>query len=190
MPLIMGILAQAAAAPVAAGAYDLLETQTLGTTAASVTFTGLGTLAAGYQHLQIRAVARSNGAIGANAAYAYLNGDTSASYASHRLEGNGVSVGSSSYVGGTNAWIGYVAGGNGTANVFGSFIVDFLDAFSTSKNTTYRSLNGNPDPTSNDYVSLYSGLYNKTDAMTSVTLFHGTGSWDIGSRFSLYGRAA
>ena len=166
---------------------DVLDEVVLTSSAASVTFSGLDTLAAGYEHLQVRMTGRSNGAVGANAVYAYLNGDSSASYASHRLQANGSAVSSSAYTGGGNGWIGYMAGNNGTANVFGALVADFLDFSSSSKNTTWRALGGNPDPTTDDYVGLYSGVYLNTAAMTSLTLFHGTGSWVSGSRFTLIG---
>jgi hypothetical protein len=61
--LLLGVLAAQAeaAAPAAAGSYDLLETEILTGTQASVTFSSLNsTYGADYQHLQLRIVTRDN----------------------------------------------------------------------------------------------------------------------------------
>jgi hypothetical protein len=56
--LLLGVLQAQAAGQVAAGSFDLLETQVLTSSAASVTFSSLSTYAADYQHLQIRIVSK------------------------------------------------------------------------------------------------------------------------------------
>ena len=166
-----------------ADAYELISTTVLSSNTASVTFSGLGTSAAAYKHLQIRAVHKQDGA--SNALYVRFNGDSGANYSSHYLDGNGSAV--SSYGVGSQTsiyWYG-VPGSSDAANTYGASVMDILDWSSTSKNKTLRSLSG--------WISTYkgielaSGAWLNTSALSSVSIFAGAGNWTIGSRFSLYG---
>jgi hypothetical protein len=167
------------------GAYDLLETTTLTTSASSISFTGLDTLAAGYQHLQIRAVARSDRAAPDSSLNMRFNGDSGSNYQAHSITtypgyfssgGTGLS---SSILAGTET------GGQATANTFGASVIDILD-FASSKNTTIKSFSGYA--LSNYVLSFASGLWINTNPVTSITV----GNWDSASHvanscFSLYG---
>jgi hypothetical protein len=164
-------------APLSLGSFDLLETTTLTTSASSVTFSGLGAYS-DYKHLQIRAVVRGSFSLNIR-----LNGDSGSNYAIHSLQGNGSSVSSSSTTSASNAEFIGSAGGSEDANAFGALVVDFLDAYSGSKNTTMRGLGGKS--TSNPRIALNSSLWNNTAAISSMELFGGT--WVAGSRFSLIG---
>ena len=183
--VLLGILNSQAAGAVA-GDYELLETQVLTSSATSVTFTGLDTLAAGYQHLQIRAVARSNKASGLEITKLRFNGDSGSNYARHGLGGSGSSV--SSYGIATQTWtdIGRIAGDTAGTDVFGSFVTDILDFSSASKNTTVRSLTGVVGTTTQVYLN--SGGWFNTAAVTSLEILPEDGTALLtGSRFSLYG---
>ena len=172
----------------AANAYDLLETQVLTSSASSVTFTGLDTLAAGYQNLQIRSTARRDLATTGNYNIEIvLNNDTGNNYAYHYLQGNGTSVLSSNGTSTDDILIlDWMPSGNDTANAFGASIIDILDFSSSSKKTTIRALAG-ASAGSNE-IGLYSGLYNSTNAVTEVRLeIFGSSNFVTGSRFSLYG---
>ena len=172
----------------AAGAYDLLETQVLASSAASVTFTGLDTLAAGYQHLQIRMVTRYDNATTATVnAKLVLDSDTGANYSNHRLQGDGSSVSSTYFAGAAYLDIrDFVVGNNATANAFGAAIVDILDFSSTSKNSTMRALSGSPE-TNESKITLSSGAWLDTAAITTIQISPSSANWLTGSRFSLYG---
>lgn len=189
MPLIMGILASAGAAPgptPVTGSYDLLETVELAADAASVSFTSLNsTYGSDYKHLQIRAIVKSTrSGSGEGSAGVKINGATTG-YNSHRLRGDGSSV-TSAYYTLQPMFYSSIARGD-TANVYSPQIVDILDAFNTSKNTTIRSLCGLND--SDSIIALYSGLYPSTSAVDSLEFLDiATGDdWAAGSRFSLYG---
>ena len=191
MPLIMGILAQAAAAPgptPGAAAYDLLETQVLASSASSVTFTGLDTLAAGYKHLQIRAVTRTTRASSNDVVLLNFNSDTGSNYAWHSLRGTGSAVTSGAGTSQTYIQLGITQTTDNTADAFGPLVADILDFSSSSKNTTVRSLSG--QTTGNTFIDLRSGLFNSTSAVTSMELTQFGTNFVAGSRFSLYGRAA
>jgi hypothetical protein len=166
----------------AAGSYNLLETEILTGTQASVTFSSLGSYST-YQHLQIRVVARSNRAATTDSIDLKLNGATT-NYRYHALRGSGSSVASFS---GTPAYIdtSFIPAASDTANSFGPKVIDILDPFETTKTTTTRTLWG---MSSNEtWIGLFSGGWFDTSAITSIALECNTGSFITGSRFSLYG---
>lgn len=173
-----------AASGVSAGSFDLLETQVLGSSQASVTFSSLSAYSSTYQHLQIRMVARTTRAVSEDGSpIIYLNGDTTSNYRSHYLVGNGSNV--VSYDNGTNMGLGSYPGSSAGANQFLASVVDLLDPFETTKNKTIRVLAGMPG--SFNSVRLNSGLWLSTNALTSIQVSANVASWAIGSRFSLYG---
>lgn len=167
-------------------AYDLLETTVLGSAASSVTFSSLGTYASTYQHLQIRYTARDTGAFDSASINVQLNGVTSASYAWHSLRALMPStVQSTAGSSTTSATMALFVGGNGATGNFGAGVIDLLDPFETSKNTTMRSLFGHT--TTDARIGLNSGLFNNTSALTQVNLATNGSGFAVGSRFSLYG---
>jgi|694.fasta_scaffold04268_36 hypothetical protein len=189
MPIPIGVLAVAGAGGGggAAGAFELLETQTIGSGGqTSVTFSNLNSsYGSTYQHLQIRMVVRDGNANSSVRTELQFNGSATG-YASHELRGNGSTVASTAATSGTFARPGRIIGGSGTANAFSAIILDILDPFETTKNTTFRALGGS---TSYDYVFLTSGFWNDTAAITSIKLQpeDGVGTWAQYSRISLYG---
>jgi hypothetical protein len=186
--LLLGVLAAqaegAAPSPVD-DVYDLLETEILTGSQASVIFSSLNsTYGADYQHLQLRIAAQ--GTTGnANIGFTF-NGDTSNNYAWHALLGTGSAVESDSSVNRGNiiGSIAVVASSN--TNQFNGSVIDILDAFNTSKYKTTRSLSGRASGGGN-LIQLDSGLWRSTDALSSMTFTITTGNINIGSRFSLYG---
>lgn len=165
----------------AAADYELISTTVLGSSAASVTFSGLGTYASTYKHLQIRAVTIRTGN---EWALMQFNSDTTSGnyYFNHRLEGNGSSVASgaqSTVAGMVGASWSYQFG-----TVPNPHITDITDAFSTTKNKTIRTLSG----AATGRIALDSSLWMSTAAITSIAFKTiDASNWAIGSRFSLYG---
>ena len=182
--MLLGILNSQASGG-GGGTYDLLETTTLGSSASSVTFTGLGSYS-DYAHLQIRMVSRGDKASNAADLLMQINADTGSNYAWHTLRADGSNVSPFARDTKTELDIGYVAGGNSTASSFSASVLDILDFSNSSKNTTIRTLNG----VSNEwtYIRLTSGLWNNTNAVTSLQFFADAGNLVSGSRFSLFGR--
>jgi hypothetical protein len=160
--------------------YELIETQILGSAAASITFSGLATYASIYRHLQVRAVAKTDTT--ANNGGLRLNGDTGSNYAWHQLVAVPTSVVSAAETSQTSMQLFYLS-----TTEYGSAVIDLLDAYSTTKNKTLRILQGN---TASSRVSLTSGLFMSTASTTSITLLanrSGSANYQTGSRFSLYG---
>lgn len=163
--------------------YDLISTTVLGSATATVTFdvTGLGST---YKHLQVRAVTRTNHGDLYDAAYMRFNGSTS-TYSDHQLAGTGSSIFSQGATSGSYINAFFTAGNTGTSGSFGAAVIDYLDAFSTTKNKTIRQFSGR---TTGTLVTLGSGQWMSTSAITSIsfTPIYGT-TWNIGTRFSIYG---
>lgn len=173
--------------PTAAGSYDLIQSEILTGSQASVTFdvTGLGST---YQHLQIRYASRSARTDNANDSVAIqLNSVTTTSYARHGLLGYLGSVSSQASTSATRMDIGWQTTNSQSANIFGSGVIDILDPFETTKNTTLRGLSGTSG--TEPIIILNSGVFLNTAAITDIKLFAGFSGTNLvsGSRFSLYG---
>jgi hypothetical protein len=178
----LGILSSAGSSQVV-GAYELIQTEILGSTTASVTFAGLDAYAGIYKHLQIRYAARSTRASTSDNLGLIFNASETG-YAYHGLKGNGSSVSSFAATSRTSIQINSISAASNTANDFAAGVVDILDVYSTSKNTTVRALTG---ATSANEVNLFSGFWNNTSALTEINLNPANGDIVTGSRFSLYG---
>jgi hypothetical protein len=187
MPIPLGVLAVAGAGAAGGGnSYDLLETTTLGTAAASVTFSNLNNYS-DYKHLQVRYTVRTSRAQSFDTMLTRLNSDSGSNYARHSLVGDGSSVSSEASTSQTSVNSVRIIGNNATANIFAAGVVDILDFSNSSKNTTLRFLTGRLETGLNE-IGLTSGLWNNTAAVTSVQFLPGTGpNFNIGCRFSLYG---
>ena len=181
----LGIFSAAGAGGVVASSYELIETYVLGSSQASVVFSNLGTYSSTYKHLQLRMVLRGDRNAGAESLVGRLNGDSGANYAMHTLTGSGSSVISAAEANATFYEYTYFTDG-GTSTIFTPVITDILDAYSTTKNKTIRTMFGRTDGFGG--VALVSGLWRSTSSITSITYTprYGT-NFVAGSRFSLYG---
>ena len=158
--------------------YDLLETDILTGSQASVTFSSLNsTYGADYQHLQLRVASKTNRSDVEDIARVAINNTYNRS---HYLQGTGVSVQSSSETSPYyRSW--FTSGATGT-DIFGGAVIDILDPFETTKNTTIRTFSG----FASTKIAIGSTAYYSTSATDSIK-FEAIGSWVSGSRFSLYG---
>ena len=169
------------------GAFDLLETQVLASSAASVTFSSLSSYAADYQHLQIRVAARTNrSSADLDNLGIRLNSDSAGNYSWHQFGGDGT-VFSGAGTSTTFMLSGIVGAADQASTVFGGEVTDLLDAFETSKYTTSRTFAG-ASTTGGKQVALRSGSWRNTAAVSQIDIISITGSSFVtGSRFSLYG---
>ena len=164
--------------------YELIESVFLSANASTVTFSNLNQYATDYKHLQIRATARTSRAEINDAIFIIINGNSGSNYARHQLFGNGSTVSSINGTSETSTGNNAITGNTATANIFGSVVLDFTDAYSSTKNTTIRSTSG--VVANFNQIMLASGLYNNTASILSITLFP-IANFVSGSRFSLYG---
>ena len=159
--------------------YELIQTVYLTASQSSITFDVSG-ISSDYQHLQVRFTA--NGTVSPFRNRLRFNGDSASNYATHLLYGTGSSVLSAA---GTSATeIALTSGGN-TTNAFSAGVIDILDPFETTKNKTIRNLGGSIG--GNTEITLSSGVWLSTGAITSVSIRPDSGSYIANSRFSIYG---
>lgn len=190
MPIPLGVLAVAGAGAAGAGAaYEWLETQVIGTAVASITFSNVNTnYASTYQHLQVRMTGRVTGSQSGSGAAIRLrfNSDTGNNYRAHQLYGDGSSVVSNESGATSGIGLQRFTDGGATASAFGAIVLDILDPFETTKNTTTRQLGGNAN--NSNFIFMNSGLWVNTAAITTIYFEPQVGTnFAIGSRFSLYG---
>lgn len=169
----------------AAGAYDLLETQVLTSSATYVDFTGLDSYT-DYKHLQLRMATRSTRSSTNTPILITLNSDTGSNYSYHFLYGNGTSVSSSRASNATYFYGGSIASASQATNIYSAQVIDILDFSNTNKNTTARVFDGFAG-SANNFVSLMSGAWYNTSAVTSISMSCYLGDFVSGSRLSLYG---
>lgn len=170
------------------GDYEWLETTVLSSNQATVIFSNLDTkYASTYKHLQLRATMRSTRSDTDSLCYLQFNSSTS-TYSHHFLRGTGSAVtseyDSASYPSGVLLRHGF-PGATNTAGLFGGNVVDILDPFNASKNTTVRALCGQAG--SFNRIALESGTWFNTNIITTITLDDIFGDFAQNSRFSLYG---
>lgn len=177
MPFILGTIASQ---KTVLGAYELISSTVLASSATSVTFPSIPQT---YKHLQMRVTTRNQ----YGEVWLTFNGDATSNYNFHSMWGNGAGVASDTNVGMSSTNIFMVPVTAATTNVFGAGTVDLLDYTSTIKFKTVRALGGYVD--SPGEVRLRSGLWRSTAAVNTISVgCSGTG-FVPGSRFSLYGIA-
>ena len=174
---------------VAAGSFDLLQSEVLTGSAASVTFSGLSAYASTYQHLQIRANGRISTSTNFTSAYMRLNGDSASNYSGHELVGNGSSVGSGGQANATEPYIWRVSGASAASGAFSAAVIDLLDPFETTKYKTIRSLSGGHyiNAANPAIIQISSSSWRNTSSVTSLEFRSATGDFVSGTRISLYG---
>jgi hypothetical protein len=189
----LGLLG-AAAGVVPGNAYEFITTTTLPSNTNAVSFGSLNTYSGTYQHLQIRFLFRqiSND----TSLMARMNDDSNGGnyYGYWQNSGGGNSAEISTRVD-TNSLIFFYSQdfAGAPSGSFYTGVIDILDPFETSKNTTIRCLLGATGK--NDKIGLASGVWLSTAALTSFALSVGTGnpapwqgsSFETNSKFSLYG---
>ena len=163
----------------AGNTYVALATQTLGSAAASVTFSSISGV---YTDLVVVVTARNT-----TASYTgtiRLNGDSATNYSSTQLYGDGTTSGSNRDTSRTAIDNIYAASSADAAGVFNATLVNIQNYSNT---TTYKTILSRSNLTVQVAASV--GLWRSTAAINSVEV-RSAGNFAIGSTFSLYGIAA
>lgn len=175
---LAGIIASSGGAA-AGGSYESIASQTVGAGgASSVIFTSIPNT---YSHLQVRVMSLFNNA----RMDIQFNSDTGSNYSYHLVQGNG----SATYAeaGATQTSIKVWPNGNTTSTSNPNVLVmDLLDYANTNIYKTARILNGF-DENGSGIISLNSGNWRNTNAITSIKLAPNTGNFAQYSSFALYG---
>jgi hypothetical protein len=168
----------------------LIQRQTVTGSPASITFSSIPST---YKHLQIRGISRDFYSA-SQAAFNVLmrfNNDSGTNYTDHRIWGTGSGVSAYGSTGSSSIVIPYSSSSSNSSNTtaYGASICDILDYTSTTKNKTVKIFSGfDFNTASADYrVSLNSGLWLNTNAITTITLLPGVTAFNAGTTFALYG---
>ena len=142
---------------------------------ATISFTSIPST---FQHLQIRFSAYTSAAANINVRF---NSDTGTNYAYHQLVGDGSSASAAGVSTSSVMYGGYI-----TASQYGVGVIDLLDYANTNKYKTMRSLHGS-DANGSGLVLLRSGLWQNTNAISTIELISTSGNFTTASSFALYG---
>jgi hypothetical protein len=172
------------------GAYDSLQSATLGATTAQITFANIPST---YSHLQIRYSAQTN-----RATYLVddmslrLNGNGGSNYWSFtQYSGGNTSNAVSTSEATTSLFVPFAFNSNATGAIWSMGWINLYDYSSATKVksvTGYAGFDAN-GATAGGYgttVLNYAGRWNSTNAVNSITI-RAEGSFLAGTRFSLYG---
>ena len=181
---ILGIIASSKLTAVV-GDYESIATVSVGG-GGSLTIT-FSSIPSDYTHLQVRGLMRTDRASTTDYLYIRFNSDTGSNYAYHRLNGNGSSAGADASSSTTAIIFDRAGAASATSGIFGGFVMDILDYDNTNKYKVTRSLGG-VDTNGGGEIHIESGLWQNTDAITTIDITSGTGStFQQYSHFALYG---
>ena len=161
--------------------YELIASNTLSSSAASVTFSAIPNT---FTDLVLKTSVRSTRSdrVTRNF-YLQFNGDTSSNYSWTFVSNGGSSRGSSS----TFSDIGYIPAGLTTANTFGSGDL-YIPNYTVSQNKPFSSVDTSENNSSSDwYIRATANLWRNTAAITSILIYPESDSMASGSSFFLYG---
>lgn len=151
------------------------------TSGTSITFSSIPST---YKHLQIRftqITATPNGA----QIRIQMNSDTGTNYARHKLQGNGTAASATGTASQNYIFFGSDGvGSDSTYPVVG--ILDINDYASSTKNKTIKAMAGIDKNGSGD-ITMYSGVWLNTNAITSLTITSDGANFASGSTIALYG---
>jgi hypothetical protein len=168
------------------GAFVSIATVTSSGSSATLSFTSIPST---YSSLQIRFMYRYSAAVDTTNTLFTVNSDSGSNYAFHEINGNGTTVAASGTATTTAMRYGRAPGTTTAANIFGVGIMDIHDYASTTKYKTFRTLYGCDANTGTTAypVRLFSGLWQNTNAISTITFPAPSGTWASGTVFSLYG---
>jgi hypothetical protein len=157
--------------------YDLIASNVLGSSAASVTFSSLP---AGYRDYVLVIQAKADGTVELGL---QLNSDTGNNYPSVYMAGTGSSTFSGTEANNYIALTGYGRIGTALDSVT---IVSIQDASATDKHKPVLARHNR----AGNYVNATAGRWANTSAVTSITLLPSSGNFSSTSTFYLYGIAS
>ena len=162
--------------------YESISTVTVGSGgSATVTFSSIPST---YTHLQIRGITRNESVT--DETRIRFNSDTGSNYAYHRLRGTGSAASATAASTVSYIELPFASYSGTTASVYGAVVIDILDYANTNKYKTIRQLGGT-DLNGSGTLEFISGLWQNTNAITSISIFPSSGDINEYSQFALYG---
>jgi hypothetical protein len=155
--------------------YEPIATQTLGSSAANVTFSSIS---GAYTDLML---VTSNGSTTATNTYVRFNGDSGSNYSFTQLTGTGSSAISNRSSNQTAIRVDNYA--SAATSITNAYIIQ-LQNYSNA--TTFKTVLTRTNEAGTG-VDATVGLWRNTAAITSILYYPGVGNWIAGSTFTLYG---
>jgi hypothetical protein len=150
---------------------------------ATVEFTVPATL----RKINVSWTARSTAAVPSTSVEVRFNNDATANYHHERIEASGGGAAGGIATGGATSWTaGVLAGGSATAGYFSSGHLE-VPGWDMPHGTTLCFNFQAASAASGGVANSGGGMLVATGPWTSITLFPGTGSWEVGSDFQLEG---
>ena len=181
---LLGTLSSGVAA--STSSYESIASATGTGSSSTITFSSIPS---GYVSLQIRGIMRTTRSATDSSLRIRFNSDSGSNYAYHWLYGDGTSAAATGAASQTSGFCGTGAGSTAASNLIGTTIIDVLDYASSTKTKTVRAFGGiDANNVFTGYTSLFSSLWNNTNAITSIDLVVSDGSnWTTQTQFALYG---
>lgn len=166
--------------------YKIIDKTTLTGNQSSVSFTGLGAYSSDYTDLIIKISARTTRSDNHEQIKLRFNDNGDTAYRIKRLNGDGGGAWSDTdYT--TYGYCGFVSASTATSNTFGNGEI-YIPNFSSSIYKSYSSDTVSENNASQAFASLQGGLWEKTAAITKISLFPNMANDFVsGSSFYLYG---
>lgn len=168
-----------------ANTYTLIASNTLSSSAASVTFSSIPST---YTDLVIRYSAR--GASNIDTVTLRVNSDSTVLYSYRSLQGNGSAATSSNDGGGdTQSVLPYgVVNSTYTASTFSNGEI-YIPNYTVSQNRQIGTFQTQENNSTTSGIATTATLYRSTTTISTLTLYGSAGSFAAGSSFYLYGIA-
>jgi hypothetical protein len=151
--------------------YEPIATQTLGSAAASVTFSSITST---YTDLKI--IITMTATAGSPSLYLRYNGDTGTNYSTNSVYGDGTNAGSFRASNENKLYIGELN------TTIGTTIVDVMNYSNTTTNKTCLARNSMAAN-----VQAIVGLWRNTSAINEIVVLTSSSTFIVGSTFTLYG---
>ena len=166
----------------ATNTYTALQTQVLGSSASSVTFSSIPQ---GYTDLVLVAYANGTGAGFQDISVRVGNGsvDTGTNYSWTDVYGTGSAAGSYRNSNVSYCNLGYI---NGTTVGSTSYSFSKINFMNYSNTTTYKTMLSPSFVSIGDSINSAVGLWRSTAAINIITLFPNANNFSAGSTFTLY----
>lgn len=166
-----------------ANTYQLIASNTLAASAASVTFSSIPNT---YTDLVVRISTRRDTGSFASLFFR-VNGSTGSNFSTTYVQGNGATAASLNATG-VNRFNIYdiVPGTTETSNTFNSIEI-YVPNYAVTQNKQMSAFGVGETNSTTAYVIAQAGLRSVTDAVTSIEILPAAGSFVSGSSFFLYG---
>lgn len=161
----------------------LISSQTLGSSAATVTFSSIP---ATYTDLVVRASIRGADSVNQRPLQLEFNANSSLIYSVTSLEGDGASAYSSQASGQDSTRETTVNANTSTANTFSSMEI-YIPSYTASQNKPFSFFTAMEANATTAYMNVTADLFRSTAAISQILIRLGSGNILTGSSFYLYG---